>query len=141
MNSRIPSFSGQVALDTVLVVDDEQSIRTVAAQALTRAGFHVLQASSSQQALELSRGWQGQLLLLLTDVLLPGMNGARLAETLRIERPELRVIFMSGYEDDPVLRNEILQSSAIFLPKPFEGRKLVELARRVVGAPQVAAQR
>lgn len=136
MNSRTTGAGAQSALDTVLVVDDDAGVRSLAVTSLTRAGFHVLQASNASQALEVSRAWPQPLLLLLTDVLMEGMNGARLAEILRAQRPELRVIFMSGYSDDPVLKNEILQSSAIFLAKPFEGKKLVDLARRVVGVPQ-----
>src|SRR5213594_275507 len=89
----------------VLVVKDEAPVRNVARQVLERHGYTVLEASSAEAALDIATRYSGTIHLLLTDVVMPGLNGRELASRLADLRPDARVIFMSGYTDDAVTRD------------------------------------
>jgi len=113
-----PLGAGQVR--TVLVVDDDDFVRDVAARALARAGYRVVAERSPDAAIDLlARQDIDEPLLVLTDVLMPGMNGTQLAERLAVHRPGLRISFMSGYSTDELARSGIGAPMRSFLRKPF----------------------
>lgn len=110
---------------TILLVDDEATVRSVAARALRAEGYLVVEASSAPEALSLAEQHQGELHLLVTDLVMRGMGGRELAEQLRAARPTVKVLFMSGYsigqlEFDPATLD------AEFIEKPFAPAELAE---------------
>ena len=117
----------------ILLVEDEGQVRAVARDTLTQAGYEVLEASNSEDALALADASPSEIDLLLTDVIMSGMNGRRLAESLLKRRPGLVVLFMSGYTDDAILRHGVLDEGVPFLQKPFTPsvlrRKVSEVLR------------
>jgi signal transduction histidine kinase/CheY-like chemotaxis protein len=115
---------------TVLVVDDEPGVRTVAALSLRKRGFEVLEASSGLQALDMARHPDAAFDVLLSDVRMPGMNGFELAMTLRAERPAVSLVLMSGYVDDEELRQRIDAAGIPIIEKPFRPAELAELITR-----------
>jgi two-component system cell cycle sensor histidine kinase/response regulator CckA len=117
---------------TVLLVEDEPMVRAVAERALTRHGYTVITADNGEDALELiARG--DPIDLLLSDVVMPGMDGPTMVEQALKERPELKILFMSGYAEEQ-LRDSINIDNAHFLPKPFSVQELAEAAKRALGA-------
>jgi two-component system cell cycle sensor histidine kinase/response regulator CckA len=121
---------------TVLLVEDEPMVRTVAERALTRHGYTVITAENGEEALEiLDRG--EEFVLLISDVVMPGMDGPTMVVEARKSRPDLPILFMSGYAEEQ-LRKSIDLDHVAFLPKPFSVQELAEAARRVLlaNAPQ-----
>jgi hypothetical protein len=114
--------------ETILVVEDEESVRHFVRDSLTHCGYSVLEAADGRQAEEIWRRAPEQIHLLLTDVVLPGVGGCELAVRLKDDRPSLKVLFMSGYTDERVTREISGEAGAPFLPKPFA---LPVLARKV----------
>jgi PAS domain S-box-containing protein len=113
--------------ETILVVDDDASVRSVAAAILTKQGYTVLAASSSEEALRLAAS-HGTIDLLVTDVVMPGLNGPALARQLRAAYPEMKVLFISGYADSAMVHNALLEPSSRYLQKPLT---MSSFARRV----------
>jgi PAS domain S-box-containing protein len=124
------SIKGKV---TVLVVEDDQAVLQVTQQVLSAAGFTVLTASNGLEALERVAEHRGDLHVVLTDVVMPKMNGKELAERLATVRPGLKVIFMSGYTDGTILRNEQNRDVA-FLAKPIRAADLQNKIREVLNS-------
>jgi len=120
--------------ETVLVVEDEPQVREVAVRSLQAAGYRVLVASNGSEALELAAHERSHLALLLTDIIMPGLNGRELAEELRSRRPDLRVLYMSGYTQDVISKAGVLDSGLEFLAKPFTAADLQERVREVLDA-------
>jgi two-component system cell cycle sensor histidine kinase/response regulator CckA len=117
---------------TVLLVEDEPMVRSVAERALTRHGYTVITADNGEEALEvISRG--EEIDLLLSDVVMPGMDGPAMVAEARRQRPELKVLFMSGYAEEQ-LRQSLGVDNAHFLPKPFSVQDLAEAAKKALGA-------
>jgi two-component system cell cycle sensor histidine kinase/response regulator CckA len=114
---------------TILLVEDEPGVRMFSAQVLEDAGFSVLQAASGEEALELAATRQKPVSLLLTDVVMTGINGRVLADRLRALYPKLAVIYTSGYTDDIVVRAGVTGESIPFLHKPFTPQQLLERVR------------
>lgn len=104
---------------TVLVVDDERSVRQLAVNVLREHGFNVLEAADGSRAIEIARDHPTEIALLLTDVVLPGLNGEELARILKGSNPELQVVFMSGYEEDELEGRGIGGIGAAYITKPF----------------------
>jgi PAS domain S-box-containing protein len=121
-----------VGTETILLVEDESSIRALAKRVLEERGYRVLEAGSGKDALELVRGKEGQIHLLLTDLVMPDMGGTELASSLEDKHPAIRVLFMSGYTDDGVVRNGLLGPGRAFLQKPFTPTMLVRKIRDVL---------
>lgn len=121
--------------ETILLVDDEETVRRFSSRVLSKHGFEVLSAASAPEALEAADSHQNSIQLLMTDVMMPGMNGCQLAEMLLARRPSLRVLFMSGYAEDVLATNVGLVPSAAFLGKPFKPKALVTKVREVLDAP------
>jgi len=116
---------------TVLLVEDEPMVRGVAERALTRHGYTVITADNGEDALEvLGRGEEIE--LLVSDVVMPGMDGPTMVREARKSRPDLKILFMSGYAEEQ-LRNSIDIENVNFLPKPFSVTELAEAARRAIG--------
>jgi CheY-like chemotaxis protein len=114
-----PPENGDSAATVVLVVDDDPGVREIAARVLERAGYRVLQAAEGAEALEVARAHAGPLHLLLTDVVMPGMNGRELGVRMSEERPETRLLYMSAYTEDEVILRGVRVAEVSFLPKPF----------------------
>jgi PAS domain S-box-containing protein len=119
---------------TVLVVEDEPGVRTLAEVTLKAAGFTVLIAEDGEAALRVSSEHAGPIHLVLTDVVMPGMSGPAVAAQLRLQRPEIRVMFMSGYTADVALGEGGLDVTAEFVQKPFSPRALRERVRSILQA-------
>ena len=118
---------------TILVVDDEDSIRNLAALVLESDGYRVLKAQHSDEALILMDSHRDAVSLLLTDVRMdPYMNGCELAKCIRLLRPDISVLYISGYTNNAMVQQEVEDSRAAFLPKPFSPRDLLEKVRSVL---------
>lgn len=113
--------------ETVLLVDDDEAVREAAKEALERAGFGVMEAVAGDEAWRLARAVGGPIDLLVTDVVLPGLNGRKLADRLRAARPGLPVVYISGYPQP----SDDLPPGTAFVPKPFRPRELLAAVRRV----------
>ncbi|MCC6902076.1 MAG: response regulator [Polyangiaceae bacterium] len=121
--------------ETVLVVEDHDSLRRVVVRSLTEGGYHVLEAPNPREALAASDAHAGPIQLLLTDVMMPEMTGKALAEKLLARRPEVLVIYMSGYTEETVLHQGMPDEGVHFLPKPFTPSVLLAKLREVLEAP------
>ena len=121
-----------VGTETILLVEDELSIRALAKRVLEERGYRVLEAGSGKDALERIRGEEGQIHLLLTDLVMPDMGGTELASRLEDKHPTIRVLFMSGYTDDGVVRNGLLGPGRAFLQKPFTPTILARKVREIL---------
>ncbi|HEX3321584.1 MAG TPA: response regulator [Terriglobales bacterium] len=125
---------------TILLVEDNEFVRAVTEQILMNAGFKVLCGQSGDEALNVSRGYDGKIDLVLTDIVLPGMSGPELGSELRRERPEIKVLLTSGYADvEP--REQAIPNLEFYLAKPFSVATLMEKIREVlsVGSKSVGA--
>jgi PAS domain S-box-containing protein len=125
--------------ETVLVAEDDASVREIVTEVLTHKGYRVLRAPDGQTALEMARAEPGEIRLLVTDIVMPSMSGRELAEALVAERPGLRVLYMSGYTDDAVVRHGVLEEGLPYLQKPFTPRALAVKVREVLDRSSVAA--
>jgi PAS domain S-box-containing protein len=111
--------------ETILLVEDEGSLREIAREILEEHGYRVIEAAGPNEAIEIARRHPGTIQLLLTDVVMPGMNGRALAEALVAARPELGVLFMSGYTNNVIVHRGTLESGTLFLAKPFTASALL----------------
>jgi PAS domain S-box-containing protein len=118
--------------ETVLLVEDEDAVRSLARRVLHSCGYTVLEASGGGEALLVAERHQSRIHLLLTDLVMPRMSGRELADLLREARPEARVLFMSGYTDEAVLRHGVLEANVSFLQKPFSPASLARKVREVL---------
>jgi len=118
--------------ETILLAEDDPSVRAVVSDVLTQKGYRVLRAADGQAALEMARGQSREIHLLVTDLVMPGMTGRELAEALTAERPGVRVLYMSGYTDDAVVRHGVLSEGMPYLQKPFTPRALSAKVREVL---------
>jgi PAS domain S-box-containing protein len=122
--------------ETILVVEDAPAVRAVTRQVLERQGYTVLEAPNGEAAFALATKHHGPIHLLLTDVVMPGVNGRQLSEQLARPRPDMLVLFTSGYTDDSVVRHGILESGIAYLQKPFTPDGLARKVREVLDSPQ-----
>jgi two-component system cell cycle sensor histidine kinase/response regulator CckA len=121
--------------ETVLLVEDDDAVRTVARLALVARGYRVLEAAFGTEALTLAAGCAEGIDLLLTDVVMPGMGGRELADRLGRDAPGLRVLFVSGYTEDAVLRAGVSGAGVAYLPKPYTPATLTRKVREVLDRP------
>jgi len=118
--------------ETILVVEDQPAVRALVCSTLTQQGYTVLDAGHGQDALTLLDEQTDGIDLLVTDVVMPGMSGRELATSVRALRPQVRVLYMSGYAPDAALPAEIINSGAAFLPKPFVPATLLRKVRELL---------
>ncbi|HEY4677633.1 MAG TPA: response regulator [Candidatus Angelobacter sp.] len=124
--------------ETILVVDDEESLRNVIVDLLGHLGYCTLSAANGQDAMELARGYPGRIDLLLTDVVMHPLSGPMLAEKLMRSRPEMKVIFISGYAGASLAPDGILKPGTVLVHKPFTMKILSAKLREVLGNPAPA---
>src|SRR5207302_1265164 len=120
--------------ETVLLAEDEPAVRAIAQQALERQGYTVLAAPSGADALALAAQYGATIHLLLTDVVMPGLSGRDLADRLTAQRPGIRVLYISGYTDNAIVRHGMLEPGLAYLQKPFRPDALVRKVREVLDA-------
>jgi two-component system cell cycle sensor histidine kinase/response regulator CckA len=121
---------------TILLVDDEQSVRSIVMKILKRANYNVLEAGNGEEALRIADTHSGQIDLVVTDMFMPGMRGPEVVQSLLPKRPGLRVLFMSGYADQDA-RTSVPQG-ANFLNKPFSGQDLAAAVDAALKGPASA---
>jgi len=133
----VPTLNGH---ETVLLVEDEQTLRNLTRNVLQSMGYTVLEAGNGTQACKISEQHREKIDLLLTDVVMPGMNGPALAEQLLVQRPEVKVLYMSGYTGQAVGQG-VLPEGSNFLPKPFTREKLGRKVRAALAAEPAAVSK
>ncbi len=118
--------------ELALLVEDEEMVRNMCLNVLEQLGYRVLQAKSGEEAIAVARGFEGRIDLLLTDVVMPGMNGFQLAERLAPIHPEAKVLFMSGYTEDAIMNHGVLDKGVSFIGKPYSLSELAGKIREVL---------
>jgi PAS domain S-box-containing protein len=119
--------------ETVLLAEDQVEVRRLALRILKSNGYRLLEASGGPEALALSRRYPGRIDLLVTDVIMPEMTGRELASRLRESRPQIKVLYVSGYTADVIGREGVLEAGVAYLPKPFTPAQLSIKVREVLG--------
>ena len=114
---------------TVLLVEDEEAVRSFASRALSTRGYKVLEAGSGVEALEVMERAEGKIDLVVSDVVMPEMDGPTLLRHLRERNPDIRIVFMSGYAEEAFRKNLGPDEDFVFLPKPFTLKKLAETVK------------
>jgi len=132
LSAQIPAAGGR---ETVLLAEDDPAVRDVTSEILAQRGYRVLRAPDGQSALEIARSHAGEIPLLVTDIVMPGMTGPELATALQAERPGVRVLYMSGYTDDSVVRHGVLAEGMPYLQKPFTPDALARKVRELLDRP------
>jgi CheY-like chemotaxis protein len=118
--------------ETILVVEDEDMMRNLACRILQAQGYTILQAQNGDEALQVYEQHQGSIHLILTDVIMPKMGGRQLYDRLHAVQSDLKVLFMSGYTDDAVLRHGVLEADTNFIEKPFTYASLAKTVREIL---------
>jgi two-component system cell cycle sensor histidine kinase/response regulator CckA len=118
---------------TVLLVEDDESLRELIREILQANGYEVLEAEDPMKAIETVERHQGPIHLLLTDILMPGMNGPVLAQRVRDRRPDVRVLYMSGHTEDSVAQSGLVEPGALLISKPFTQESLARKLREALG--------
>ena len=121
--------------ETILLVEDEEDVLSLAMEFLQSAGYTVLLAGNGEEALRLLDRHEGSVHLVLTDVVMPGMSGRELATRIAAVRPEIKVLYTSGYTDDAILRHGVLDQGTHFIGKPYTAAELTRKVRAVLDAP------
>jgi len=122
--------------DTIMLVEDEEAVRSFAARALRMRGYNVIEASGGDEALEKMKRETAPIHLLITDVVMPNMDGPTLVRHVKRLKPDMAVIFMSGYAEEAFRRNDENAADLHFLPKPFGLKQLAAKVKEVLsGAP------
>ncbi len=118
--------------ETILVAEDEDGVRSLTREVLEKYGYRVLEAANGEEALVVADQHQGPLDLLLSDVVMPRMGGPELAQALLQRRPTVKVLYMSGYTDHPMVRRGVVDAGVAFLQKPFTPTLLVSRIRELL---------
>src|SRR5262249_32871645 len=129
----------QTGTETILLVEDEGGVRTLIRQLLQKQGYTVLEARHGGEALLICERHAGAIHLMLTDVVLSQMSGRELAHRLSQVRPQMKVLFMSGYSEEAIVQHGVLDSGTAFLQKPFTAESLSAKVREVLDAPRAQA--
>ena len=126
--------------ETILIAEDEEGVRKVIVEMLSHQGYNVMVAEGGPDALAICDKYDGPLELLVTDVIMPKMSGRELADQLRRSRPDLKVLFVSGYTDTAIVHHGILEPGTLFLQKPFTPEQLSNKVREVLEGPEIPPQ-
>ena len=118
--------------ETILLVEDEEPVRELVRKVLERNGYRILEARHGDEAIKICAQHKGEISLLVTDVVMPRMSGREVAERLLLSHPKMKVLYLSGYTDDAVVRHGVLQSMTAFLQKPFTPDALAHKVREVL---------
>ena len=118
--------------ETILLVEDEEAVRNLTSRILKKQGYRVMAAQHGREAMEMAAKEEGWIDLVLTDVVMPGMNGRGLVERLTGIRPRIKSLYMSGYTDDDIIRRGFIEPSKSFLQKPFTSDALLQTVRKVL---------
>ncbi|NJN92621.1 MAG: response regulator [Anaerolineales bacterium] len=118
--------------ETVLLVEDEPKVRDLADRLLRRQGYKVLTATNGEEALQVGQAYEREIHLLLTDMVMPQMNGKDLADRFKILRPDIKIIFTSGYTDKAIVHQGILDADIAFIQKPFTVMDLAQKVRAIL---------
>jgi PAS domain S-box-containing protein len=129
-----PTVVSTSGTETILLAEDNAGLRKLATRVLEPAGYTVLGAASGEEALHLLEGHKGAVHLLLSDVVMPGMSGRHLAEQLAQTRPGMKVLYMSGYTSDTIVRHGVLEAHMPLLNKPFSAAALLRKVREVLNS-------
>jgi CheY-like chemotaxis protein len=121
--------------ETILLVEDEDLVRRAVRAILRRGGYEILEAASGGAALDLLRGYEGRIDLLITDVVMPELSGRELALRVAELRPDIKVLYMSGYTDDTIVRHGVLEANMAFIQKPATPDDLLRKIREVLADP------
>jgi PAS domain S-box-containing protein len=122
--------------ETVLLTEDEEQVREMIRMILEMNGYHILEAASGEEALAIYKQHEGQIDLVMTDVVMSQMSGRELTQSLEILHPGIKVLYMSGYTDDAIVRHGLLDEEIAFLQKPFTPDALMRKVRAVLDTPQ-----
>ena len=118
--------------ETILLVEDEEAVRGLTSRILERQGYRVIAAQHGKEAMDIATKEEGKIDLVLTDIVMPGMNGRGLVERLAGIRPRIKSLYMSGYTDDDIVRRGFVEPSKSFLQKPFTSEALLRTVRKVL---------
>jgi signal transduction histidine kinase/HAMP domain-containing protein/ActR/RegA family two-component response regulator len=121
--------------ETILLVEDEESVKDLAFSILVQKGYTVLETNNGEEALQVSEKYTEKIHLMLTDVVMPILSGQQLAEKMAVIRPDTKVLFMSGYTDEAVVRHGVLSPTTAFIQKPFTPDTLAQKVREVLDSP------
>jgi len=128
----IPERASQVGTETVLIVEDEEGVRNLVSGTLESYGYQVLKAENPEEGLQIATTYAATIDLLLTDVIMPGMNGRELYQQVSTIRPQIKVLYMSGYTDSMIVRDGVLEEGTNYLQKPFTIQGLTQKVRMVL---------
>ena len=120
--------------ETILVVEDEEAVRTLVCSILQKQGYTVLRACNAAEALGMSKQHNSRIDLMISDVIMPQMGGSELAERMKLLRPEMQILFISGYSDNAIAHQGILKPNTAFVEKPFEPHVLAAKVRSILDA-------
>jgi PAS domain S-box-containing protein len=118
--------------ETILFVEDEESVRELVREYLSGTGYRILEACDGVQALEVAGEYEGTIDMLVTDVVMPRLSGRELASRIAAERPHLKILFISGYTDDSIFRHGVLEGGVAYLQKPFNLKSIAQKIREVL---------
>lgn len=119
--------------ETVLLVEDDANVRELTSRILTRLGYRALVAENGSEAVKLALEFEGRIDLLMTDVVMPEVNGRELAERILQRRSETKVLFASGYAEDVIVHHGIVNKNLDFIAKPYSMQALARKLREVLG--------
>ena len=128
----VPIETNTHGTETILLVEDEAAVRNSTREFLALNGYTVIEAKDGEEAVQVSRGYAGKIDIVVTDVVMPKMGGAQVAERLAMERPLTKVLFVSGYAESTILRHGVIDVGTRFLQKPFSLKGLARKIREVM---------
>jgi DNA-binding NtrC family response regulator len=130
--------AGEADRKTILLIDDEESVRSIVKKILQRAKYEVLEAKDGTDALRVAAAHLGKIDLVITDMYMPGLRGPEVVASLVPTRPGLRVLFISGYAGEGIARTNV-PAGANFLQKPFSGKELAATVQTVLSGPEYSS--
>jgi two-component system, cell cycle sensor histidine kinase and response regulator CckA len=133
----LPPAEALKGSETILLVEDEEPVRRLACEILQGSGYTILEAGGGLDALRVCETYNGEIQLMVTDVVMPGMSGRELADELSSLRPEMRVLYVSGYTEDAIGEYGVLEEGVHFLQKPFRPCDLARKVREVLDTSRV----